>query len=114
MSSTQQQPTRSLGRVPVSIQAEYQYKKTRSSCIITDLGWEGLAVAVRQLFVEGDSLRVKATLPNSSISIDIWCVVRSIQGCKAELQFDEISEKQRQEIQGYIYSLLDTSKLDKK
>lgn len=111
--STTQSAGQRMTRISSSIYGEYQYKSTKGECIITDFSMDGLAIATRQLFVVGDLLRIRASLPRSSIRIDIWCVVRNVQGGKVGLQFEEISYEQKEQLREYVYSILDTAKKGK-
>ena len=97
-------------RIPVSIKAEYQYKKNKGPCTILDFSESGIGIETKQIFVEGDLLRVTADLSGKAGGhIDIWCVVRNVQGTKLGLEFEEISHAQRENLQSYVYSLLETN-----
>ena len=112
MTNPQPNDTLRFTRIPVSIRAEYQYKKNKGQCIILDFSEGGIGIETKQIFVEGDLIRVMADLPNNS-HIDIWCVVRNIQGMILGLEFEEISHAQREALQSYIYALLENKDKNK-
>lgn len=97
-----------LTRIPVSIRAEYQYKGNKGPCIILDFSEGGIGIETKQILVEGDLLRVVADLPKG-IHLDIWCVVRNVQGTKLGLEFEEISNANREALHKYVYALLETN-----
>ena len=97
-------------RIPVSINAEYQYKKNKGPCLILDFSEGGIGIETKQIFVEGDLIRVIADLPGKNGGhLDIWCVVRNVQGTKLGLEFEEISHAQREILHSYVYGLLETN-----
>ncbi len=106
MSPQQQQR---MTRITVAIPAEYQYKNNKGECTVIDFSEGGIAIEANQILLEGDLIRVKAS-PVRNVNLDIWCVVRSVQGRKIGLQFEEISNEMRKQLQDYVYSLLDTNK----
>lgn len=105
MNKNQQRMT----RVTVAIPAEYHYKNNKGECSIIDFSEGGIAIEANQILLEGDLIRVKAA-PARNINLDIWCVVRNVQGRKIGLQFEEISNDMRKQLQDYVYSLLDSNK----
>jgi len=99
-------------RIPVSINAQYCYKKNRGKCTILDFSERGIAIETKQILIEGDLIRIIADLPNSS-HIDIWCVVRNVQGMKLGLEFEEISHAQLEALNSYVYGLLERNQKTK-
>lgn len=100
-----------LTRVPVNIPAEYEFKKNKGECVIVDFSEGGIAIEVNQIFIEGDLIHIRAQ-PTTKLELDIWCVVRNILGRKVGLEFEEISNRMRQDLENYVYNLL--SENDKK
>ena len=101
-----------LTRIPVSIKAEYQYKGNKGPCIILDFSEGGIGIETKQIFVEGDLIRVVADLPKG-VHLDIWGVVRNIQGMKLGLEFEEISHAMREALHSYVYELLESTQKNK-
>ena len=101
-----------MTRISVAIPAEYQYRNNKGECVIIDFSEGGITIEANQILLEGDLLRVKAS-PVRNMSLDIWCVVRSVQGRKIGLQFEEISNTMRKQLQDYVYSLLETNQKSK-
>lgn len=108
-----EQTSERMTRISSSIYGVYHYKGSKAPCVITDFSVNGLAITTNQLLVEGDLIRIKADLPHSSVKLDIWCVVRNVQGRKVGLEFEEISNEQKNNLIQYVYSILDTSQLPK-
>jgi len=108
-----EQANERMTRISSSIYGVYHYKNNKSQCVITDFSVNGIAITTNQLLVTGDLIRVKADLPHSSVKLDIWCVVRNVQGRKVGLEFEEISNEQKDNLIQYVYSILDTSNLPK-
>ena len=108
----QEQNKSRLTRITVSISAEYQFKKNKGNCLITDISEGGIAIEANQIFVEGDLLRIICN-PSKHLNIDIWCKVQNIQGRKIGLQFEEISNQMRADLEYYIFELLDLNKKNK-
>jgi c-di-GMP-binding flagellar brake protein YcgR len=94
-------------RISVNIPADYQYRNNKGDCVIVDFSEGGIAIEAKQLFVEGDLINVRATLAKN-FQLDIWCVVRNVTGRKIGLQFEEISNQQRNDLQNFVYNLLDS------
>lgn len=105
----QQSGSLRMTRVTVNVPAEYSFKKNKGDCVIVDFSEGGIGIEANQIFVEGDLIRVQASLAKSS-TLDCWCVVRNVQGRKIGLQFEEISNEMREHLQDYVISLLDTNK----
>lgn len=93
-------------RITTNIPAEYEMKGNTGSCRIIDFSESGIGIETNQIFVEGDLLRIKAN-PNEKLALDIWCMVRNVRGRQYGLEFEEISHKQRDMIQKYVYKVLD-------
>lgn len=101
-------PQPRMTRIATAVSAEYQYKHNRGECTITDFSKDGIAIEANQILLVGDLIRIKAK-PDREVNLDIWCVVRSVQGRKISLEFEEISNEMRQKLQECFCNLLQTS-----
>jgi c-di-GMP-binding flagellar brake protein YcgR len=95
-------------RVPVNIEAEYEFKGIKGKCNIVDISEGGMKIQVKQVFVPGDMIRVKFPIIHEGkvINIDAWCIVRNSSGNEIGVEFDELSNEHRKLLITYVENLL--------
>ncbi len=94
-------------RISVTIPTIYSYKGCEGRGNIVNISTGGLAMEVKQTFVEGDLLRIRFRLPEvSSEEIDVWGIVCSVNGPILGIKFDEVSNENRRRIDDYVTLLL--------
>jgi|GEM_PF-982609 len=102
-------------RIQVNIKALYSYKGCEGEGTIIDISTGGLAMEVKQIFVPGDLLRIRFRLEGvSATEIDIWGIVRSVNGTLLGIKFEEISNENREKIDQYVTHLLSQKGLPEK
>lgn len=94
-------------RVQVNIKAIYSYKGCEGEGTIVDVSTGGLAMEVKQIFVPGDLLRIRFRLEGiSAQEIDIWGIVKSVNGTLLGIKFEEVSNENLEKIDHYVTTLL--------
>ncbi|NPV37861.1 MAG: PilZ domain-containing protein [Brevinematales bacterium] len=94
-------------RIQVNIRAIYSYKGCEGEGTIIDISTGGLAMEVKQIFVPGDLLRIRFRLEGvSAQEIDIWGIVRSVNGTLLGIKFEEVSNENLERIDQYVTNLL--------
>jgi len=94
-------------RIGVNIKAIYSYKGCDGEGTIVDISTGGLAMEVKQIFVPGDLLRIRFRLEGvSAQEVDIWGIVRSVNGTLLGIKFEEVSNENLEKIDQYVTSLL--------
>jgi c-di-GMP-binding flagellar brake protein YcgR len=95
-------------RVPVNIEADYEFKGIKGKCSIVDISEGGMKIQVKQVFVPGDMIRIKFPIVHEGkvINIDAYCVVRNSAGNEIGVEFDELSNENRRLLVTYVENLL--------
>ncbi len=94
-------------RIPVNIKAVYYLKNFEGEGRIVDISTGGIGMEVRQIFVPGDLVRIVFRLPDQSNNeIEFWGIVRNVSGSLIGINFEEISNENREKIDRYVANLL--------
>ncbi|MGC8765939.1 MAG: PilZ domain-containing protein [Brevinematia bacterium] len=94
-------------RIPVNIKARYYLKNFEGEGRIVDISTGGIGMEVRQIFVPGDLVRIVFRIPDSTnAEIDFWGIVRNVTGNLIGINFEEISNENRERIDRYVGNLL--------
>ncbi len=94
-------------RIPVSIKAVYYLKSSQGEGRIVDISTGGIGMEVRQIFVPGDLVRIVFRIPDqTNAEIDFWGIVRNVTGNLVGINFEEISNENREKIDKYVANLL--------
>ncbi|MCX7821143.1 MAG: PilZ domain-containing protein [Brevinematales bacterium] len=94
-------------RIPVNIKAIYYLKNSEGEGRIVDISTGGIGMEVRQIFVSGDLVRIVFRIPDqSNVEIDFWGIVRNVTGNLVGINFEEISNENREKIDKYVTNLL--------
>jgi len=100
-------------RIPVRIKAELSYNKVKDSCEIIDISKGGILVESNRIFAEGDLVHITANL-SPTFNLNIWGIVRNVKVAREiGIEFDEISNEQRQQLNDYVYNILNLKDRDK-
>ena len=95
-------------RIPVTIDASYEFKGIKGKCVITDISETGMKLEVRQVFVPGDMIKVSFPIiyEEKPFLIEAWCIVRNSSGNEIGVEYDEISNENKRKLITYIETLL--------
>jgi c-di-GMP-binding flagellar brake protein YcgR len=93
-------------RIPVNLKATYYLKDMQGEGRIIDISTGGIGMEVKQIFVVGDLVRIIFRLPDQGSEIDFWGIVRNVNGNIVGINFEEISNENRERIDRYVASLL--------
>ncbi|MEJ5284265.1 MAG: PilZ domain-containing protein [Brevinematia bacterium] len=94
-------------RIPVNIKAVYYLKSSQGEGRIVDISTGGIGMEVRQIFVPGDLVRIVFRIPDqTNAEIDFWGIVRNVTGNLVGINFEEISNENREKIDKYVANLL--------
>lgn len=95
-------------RVPVNIDAVYEFKGIKGKCTIIDISETGMRIEVKQIFIPGDIIKV--TFPilyeSKTFTIEAWCVVRNSSGNEIGVEYDELSNENKKKLITYVETLL--------
>lgn len=104
----EKQPKLRATRIPVNIDAVYEFKGIKGKCTIIDISETGMKVEVKQIFVPGDILKI--TFPiryeGKPFTIEAWCIVRNSSGNEIGVEYDELSNENKRKLISYVESLL--------
>lgn len=94
-------------RIAVNLKANYILKNCEGEGTIVDISAGGLAIEVKQIFVIGDLVRIIFRLPDSSNQeIDIWGIVRSVNGSVIGMKYEEISNDNVEIVDRFVANLI--------
>ena len=94
-------------RIPVNIKATYFLKNFEGEGRIVDISTGGIGMEVKQIFVVGDLIRIVFRIPDiTNPEIEFWGIVRNVNGSLIGINFEEISNENREKIDKYVASLL--------
>ena len=94
-------------RIPVNIKASYYLQDSEGEGRIVDISTGGVGMEVRQLFVAGDLVRIVFKIPDTTnAEIDFWGIVRNVTGNLVGINFEEISNENRERIDRYVGNLI--------
>lgn len=95
-------------RIPVNIDAVYEFKDIKGRCTILDISESGMKLEVKQIFVPGDTLKVtfNITFQQKPYTIEAWCIVRNSSGNEIGVEFDELSNENKKRLIGYVEELI--------
>ncbi len=100
-------------RIPVRIKAELSYNSIKDSCEIIDISKGGILVESNRIFAEGDLVQVTANL-TPEFNLNIWGIVRNVKVSREiGIEFDEISNEQRKQLNNYVYKTLNLKNRDR-
>ncbi|MFN4245032.1 MAG: PilZ domain-containing protein [Brevinematia bacterium] len=95
-------------RIPVTLEATYEFRGTKGKCIITDISETGMRLEVKQIFVPGDVIKVSFPIvyQEKPLMMEAWCIVRNTSGNEVGVEYDELSNENKRKLMSYIESLL--------
>ncbi|MCX8028694.1 MAG: PilZ domain-containing protein [Brevinematales bacterium] len=95
-------------RIPVSIEAIYEFRGTRDKCNIVDISETGMRLEVKQILVPGDMIKVVFSIlyDQKPYTIEAWCIVRNSSGNEVGVEYDELSNENKKRLVAYVESLL--------
>lgn len=95
-------------RVPVNIEAIYEFRGNKGKCTILDISETGMRIEVRQVFVPGDIIKVVFPIiyEGKTFTIEAWCIVRNSSGNEIGVEYDELSHENRRKLITYVEQLL--------
>ncbi|MGB9621358.1 MAG: PilZ domain-containing protein [Brevinematia bacterium] len=95
-------------RIPVNIEAIYEFKGVKGKCTILDISETGMRLEVKQILVPGDILKVTFNIvfQQKPYTIEAWCIVRNSSGNEIGVQFDELSNEKKKILIGYVEELV--------
>lgn len=95
-------------RVPVNIEAVYEFKRMKGRCTILDISETGMKVEVRQIFVPGDIIKIVFPIvyEGKPFTIEAWCIVRNSSGNEIGVEYDELSNENKRRLIAYVENLL--------
>ncbi len=94
-----------LSRVPVNIEATYYLRNIKGQCTIVDISEGGVGIETNQLFVVGDLVRLVFNL-SDDLHIDMWGIVRNVNGTKVGIEYEELPYEGRESIKRFVANLL--------
>ncbi|MCX8096256.1 MAG: PilZ domain-containing protein [Spirochaetes bacterium] len=107
MENKQQNKIRA-SRIPVSIEAVYEFRGFKDRCTIIDISETGMRLEVRQILLPGDVIKVTFPIIYDKIPLNIeaWCIVRNSSGNEIGVEYDELSNENKRKLISYVEQLL--------